>query len=371
MTPRSDSLPEAQRPAAGAQARLVVDLAALRANWRLLAERAGAAECGAAVKADAYGIGLAAAVPALAAAGCQSFFVAHLGEALAARRLAPQARVFLLNGLPPAHADTLHPAGVRPVLGDLAQLARWRDLGGGPCALQIDTGMNRLGLRWDDAPPTAADLAALGVELLLSHFVASEEPTHPLNETQIARFAQWRARYPELPASMANSSAHFLAERPYYALTRPGYALYGGNPTPDAPNPMRDVVRLSAPILSIRAVPTGETCGYNARWTAKRPSRIASIGVGYADGYPRGCGGFDERPGAQVVIEGRRCPLVGRVSMDLALIDVTDAASARVGSEAVLIGEGIGVDEVGGWAGTNGYEVLTRLGPRYDRIYKD
>jgi alanine racemase len=370
MTAASDS-PPASRAHAGAQARLVVDLAALRANWRLLAERAGPAECGAAVKADAYGIGLAAAVPALAAAGCKTFFVAHLGEAQALRRLAPHARVFLLNGLPPESDDALRRAGVRPVLGDLAQLARWRSLGGGPCALQIDTGMNRLGLRWDDAPPPAADLAALGVELLLSHFVASEEPSHPLNPAQIARFADWRERYPRLPASMANSSAHFMAEPPAYALTRPGYALYGGNPTPGAPNPMRDVVRLSAPVLSIRDVPAGETCGYNARWTARRPSRIATIGVGYADGYPRGCGGFDDRPGAVAVVEGRRCPLVGRVSMDLALIDVTDAASACVGCDAALIGEGIGVDEVGGWAGTNGYEVLTRLGPRYARSYRD
>lgn len=368
--PHESPPPLAETAPPGAQARLDVDLDALVANWRLLAGRAGPAECGAAVKADAYGIGLAAALPALARAGCGAFFVAHLSEALTARRLAPQARVFLLNGLPPAGAQTLRAQGVRPVLGDRDQLARWRDVGGGPCALQIDTGMNRLGLRWDAPAPDAADLAALGVELLLSHFVAAEEPDHALNALQIARFALWRARYPDLAASLANSSGHFLAARPFYALSRPGYALYGGNPTPGAPNPMRAVVRLTAPILSLREVAAGEPCGYNAAWTARRPSRIAAIGVGYADGYPRACGGDDSRPAAFAVMDGRRLAVVGRISMDLTLIDVTDAPGAQVGSQVTLIGDGVGVDEVGRWAGTNGYEVLTRLGPRYERIYR-
>lgn len=354
----------------GAQACLSVDLGAVARNWRLLAARAAGAECGAAVKADAYGLGLAAVAPALAAAGCRTFFVAHRAEAQTLGPLAPRARIYLLNGLPPEGAGDLRAAGVRPVLAGLDQLARWRDLGGGPCALQVDTGMNRLGLRWDATMPEAADLHALGVELLMSHFVASEERDGPLNALQIERFAAWRARYPDMPASIANSSAHFFDAPPAYALTRPGYALYGGNPTPGAANPMRDVVRLAAPILTMSDVPPGETCGYNARWTARRPTRIACVGVGYADGYPRACGGLDDRPGAFVVIDGRRHPLVGRVSMDLTLIDVTDAPDARVGTQVVLIGEGIGVDEVGGWAGTNGYEVLTRLGPRYARTYR-
>jgi alanine racemase len=354
----------------GAQARLEIDLAALAANWRLLAARAGAAECGAAIKADAYGIGLGAAAPALARAGCKTFFVAHLTEALAARRLAPSARVFLLHGLPPADAEALRAAGVRPVLGGLDQIARWRDLGGGPCALHIDTGMNRMGLRWDGPAPDAADLAALGVELILSHFVAADEPDHPLNPMQIERFAAWRARYPDIAASLANSSGHFLDAAPFYALSRPGYALYGGNPTPGAPNPMRDVVRLSAPILGLRDVSTDEPCGYSATWTSRRRARIAAIGVGYADGYPRACGGADSTPAAFAVVEGTRIAVVGRVSMDITLIDVTDAPNARIGSQVTLIGDGIGVDDVGGWAGTNGYEVLTRLGPRYARVYR-
>lgn len=366
MARLSDSL--SNDPPPGAQASLTIDLGAVVANWRALAALAGAAECGAAVKADAYGVGLAAVGPALAKAGCRAFFVAHLGEALALRRLAPEATIYLLNGLPPGDVGArLAADAIRPVLADADQIARWRAAGGGPCALQIDTGMNRLGLRWDAQAPAASDLAALGVALLMSHFVASEEPDNLLNATQIERFALWRARYPDIPASLANSSGHFLPDVPAYALTRPGYALYGGNPTPAAPNPMRDVVRLAAPILSIRAVPAGEGCGYNATWKAARPSRIATIGVGYADGYPRACGGANARPGAFATLDGRRVPLVGRVSMDLTLLDVTDAPAARVGAEAVLIGDGVGVDEVGGWAGTNGYEVLTRLGSRYAR----
>lgn len=355
--------------APGAQASLTIDLAALAANWRLLAARAGEVECGAAVKADAYGIGLAEAAPALARAGCKTFFVAHLSEAMTVRRLVPRARVFLLNGLPPHGAESLRPNDVRPVLGDLGQLQRWRDLGAGPCAIQIDTGMNRMGLRWDAAAPDANDLSTLGVELMLSHFVAAEDAGHPITRLQIDRFATWRARYPNIAASLANSSAHFLDERPFYALTRPGYALYGGNPTPGRPNPMRDVVRLVATILCLRDVPAGEPCGYNAAWTARRPSRIATIGVGYADGYPRQCGGSDDRPGGYALIAGARAPVVGRISMDLTLLDVTDCPDARLGAPATLIGDGLGVDQIGVWAGTNGYEILTRLGHRYARSH--
>jgi alanine racemase len=354
----------------GAQAKLEIDLGALADNWRLLSAFAQGVETGAAVKADAYGIGLAQAVPALAKAGCRSFFVAHLAEALAARQAAPEARVYLLHGLPPSGVQRMRAAGVRPVLGGLDQLAEWRAIDGGPCALHVDTGMNRWGARWDEQAPSEDELKAAGVELLMSHFVSAEEPDNALNDAQIERFARWRARCPSIPASLANSSAHFLPQKPFYGLTRPGYALYGGNPTPGAPNPMADVVRLTAPILGIRDVPAGEPCGYNALWTAARPSRIATIGVGYADGYPRIAGGTDVRPGAQALVGGVACPFAGRISMDLILIDVTDAPGATVGTEATLIGDGIGVDDVARWAGTNGYEVLTRLGARYGRVYR-
>ncbi|MBK9081895.1 MAG: alanine racemase [Rhizobiales bacterium] len=353
---------------AGAQATLEIDLGALADNWRRLAARAAPGECAAVVKADAYGIGIGTAVPALAKAGARTFCVAHLSEALRVRALAPEATIYLLNGLPPADVAALAPARIRPVLGSLEQIARWRAAGAGPCAVQIDTGMNRFGLSCADAATLhPADFEALGVELLMTHFVASEEPQSALNARQIAAFEAARARFLDVPASIANSSALFLPTLPGAALARPGYALYGGNPCPGAANPMRPVVSLRAPILALRRIGRGETVGYNAQWTARRPTLLATIGVGYADGYPRSAGGTDARGGAQAVVAGARCPLAGRVSMDLIVVDATDAPHAEVGDPVALLGDGIGVDDLAGWAGTNGYEVLTRLGARYAR----
>ncbi|MBL8587631.1 MAG: alanine racemase, partial [Methylobacteriaceae bacterium] len=315
------SAPESVAPIArldGAQATLTIDLAALADNWRLMAARAAPAACGAAVKADAYGIGVEAAVPALAAAGCGVFFVAHLSEALRARRAAPDAEIYLLHGPPESGLDALRAARVKPVIGSAAQFSAWRALGGGPSALQIDTGMNRLGLAPGEAAQLAADdLAGLGVDLALSHFVASEERDNPLNDRQIADFMALRARFPGLRASLANSSGLFLPRLPALDLARPGYALYGGNPTPGDANPMRAVVTLEAPILQLRWIAASESVGYNAQWTAKRRSRIATIGVGYADGFPRSASARDARPGAEAIVAGRRLPLAGRVSMDL------------------------------------------------------
>lgn len=353
----------------GAQATLTIDVAALAANWRTLARRAAPGRCGAAVKADAYGVGIATAVPALAAAGCATFFVAHLAEALRARAAAPEADIFLLHGPPVDGLAAMRAARIRPVLATTAHLSRWRAEGGGPCALHVDTGMNRLGLSPEEAAAlTRDDPAALGVALLMSHFVASEERDNALNDRQIADFMALRARFPGLPSSLANSSGLYLEQLPPLDLARPGYALYGGNPVPGAANPMRPVVRLEAPILQLRDIGAGDSVGYNAQWTARGPTRIATIGVGYGDGYPRSAGGTDARPGAQAVLRGRRVPLAGRVSMDLTTLDVTEVPGAAIGDPVTLLGEGIGVDDLACRAGTNGYEVLTRLGARYRRL---
>lgn len=361
--------PSAPPSPAGAQATLTIDRAALAANWRRLAARAAPGVCAAAIKADAYGVGIEIAAPALARAGCGVFFVAHLGEALRARAAAPEATVYLLHGPPADGLAAMREAGVRPVLATPAHLGAWRAAGGGPSALHVDTGMNRLGLSPREASAlTPDDLAGLGVGLLMSHFVASEERDAAINDRQIAAFMALRARFPGLRASLANSSGLYLEQLPPLDLARPGYALYGGNPVPGAANPMRAVVRLDAPILQLRDIGPGQSVGYNAQWTARRASRIATIGVGYGDGYPRSAGGTDARPGAQALLRGVRVPLAGRVSMDLITLDVTDVADAAVGDPVTLLGEGIGVDELAGWAGTNGYEVLTRLGPRYRRI---
>ena len=318
---------------AGAPGRLTIDLAALAGNWRQLARRAAPGRCAAVVKANAYGLGLSEAAPALWGAGARAFFVAHLNEGIVARRVLPaDAQIYVLNGLE-SGADPADYAEHRlaPVIGGEEELQRWSVFAArrgrpSPCALHLDTGMNRLG--FDSLARLQAAMAmhgpSSGADLLMSHFVSSEIPDDPINQTQIERFETVRAAFPHLPASLANSSGMFLDSGPIYDLARPGYALYGGNPTPGRPNPMRPVVTLTARIQQMRSIETGMTCGYNAQWSAKRPTRLATLIVGYADGLPRGAGATDSRPGAEVSVAGRRAPLVGRVSMDLAIVDVTD-----------------------------------------------
>ena len=368
-----------------AQAILTIDLDALKANWQLLAARAAPAECAAVVKADAYGIGIEHAVPALARAGCRTFFVAHVSEGARARASLRQAgfddpacRVFILSGFHAdvAPAEAFHAAALGPVLGAAEELAAWAEVRTqdcGPSALHVDTGMNRLGFGPAEAMRLdAATLDLAGVALVMSHFVSAEERGLPISDRQIEAFeALRRGPLGAYPASLANSSGLFLASRPVYALARPGYALYGGNPTPGSPNPMRAVVRLQARILQTRGIEAGETAGYNARWTAARPTRLATIGIGYADGLPRNALSLEGQDGPKVLIDGVPCPLVGRVSMDLSIVDVTEApaAAARVGALAEMLGPTITVDDLGALTGTIGYEILTGLGRRHTRHY--
>jgi alanine racemase len=361
---------------------LTIDLAALADNWRMLSRRAAPGQCAAVVKADAYGIGIEAAAPALHAAGCRTFFVAQLSEGVRVRAAlgAGEARIFILNGLQPGAdpgADYLA-HGLAPALGSPEELTRWaafaaRQPAPPPCAIHLDTGMNRLGFASLDELRSAVQRygrAALGVELLMSHFVSAEESDNPLNAVQIARFDEARAAFHGLPASLANSSGVFLKARPVYDLIRPGYALYGGNPTPGLPNPMKPVVKLDVAIQQTRWIEPGESVGYNQQWTAARRTRLATLLAGYADGLPRGAGATDHA-GADVVIAGRRCPLVGRMSMDLCIADVTDLPedAALAGADAQLIGETSGIDEFAARSGTIGYHLLTSLGRRYSRRY--
>ena len=260
-----------------------------------------------------------------------------------------------------------------PVIGSPEEWSAWtRACAGRPCALHIDTGMNRLGASADEARAIAADADARLIDLVMSHFVASEEPANPLNARQIAALRRAAARcLPNAPASLANSSAIFLPAKPHYDLVRPGFALYGGNPTPGAPNPMQPVVTLEAPILRVRRVPAGATAGYNATWTAQRDSVLAVIGAGYADGILRSASGAHGHRGGEAIIGGARCPFVGRVSMDLIVIDATQAPphAVKPGAIARVLGPEITVDDLAERAGTIGYEVLTSLGRRYHRVY--
>ena len=362
-------------------ATLTVDLGALADNWRRLRERAAPAECAAVLKADAYGIGLEPAARALGSAGCRTFFVAHLSEAARLRRTSPEAVTYVLNGLLPGTAPRFAEQGVRPILGSRPEIEEWGAfcaLTGQrlPAAIHVDTGMNRLGLPVEEALALSGDpiLGRFEPALVMSHLVAAEEPDDPVNARQVGDFARVCAAHPGVPASLANSSGIFHPGIPGYDLARPGYALYGGNPTPGAPNPMRPVVTLEASIVQLREVGAGERVGYNGRWTAPGPRRLATLSLGYADGYLRSASTTDAdlENGSETgiaLVAGRPCPIVGRISMDLTILDVTEMPDVARGDRAVLIGGALDLDEVGRRAGTIGYEILTGLGGRYDRRY--
>jgi alanine racemase len=358
---------------------LTVDLAAIEANWRILARALPAVDCAAVVKANAYGLGLEPVTAKLAKAGCTTFFVADIAEARRVRSRAAEATIYVFTGYAPDLGEAFVEINARPVINSMTELAEWdafiaaSDWRGG-AALHVDTGMRRLGISVEEAAALAPRVQAEnhGIALVMSHLACAEIPEHPLNATQIRLFREVHMLYPGIPASLANSSGIFLGNSAHFDLARPGAALYGVNPTPGRPSPMGDVVQLTGRILQIRTVAREETVGYGATWTAKRPSRIAVATLGYSDGLPRGISGTDDRSGGEAIVATRRCPIVGRISMDLVCIDITDLPSAEVhrGDLATLIGGGITVDEVAATAGTIGYEVLTRLGLRSHLVYR-
>ena len=357
-----------------AAAHLDIDLGAIADNYRRLAERAGTAECGAAVKADAYGLGIREVAPALATAGCRRFFVAHLDEGIELRSVLPQADIAVLHGpWAGSEAEFLRHRLI-PVLNEPGQIAAWSALarrnGGLEAYLHIDTGMNRLGLAPAELRALAAApdrLSGIAISLVISHLACAEDAESAMNEAQRHSFDDLRALLPALPASLANSSGIFRGPAYHYDLVRPGAALYGINPTPGQPNPQREAVRLRGRIVQIREIDSAETVGYGAAFRAPRPCRIATVPVGYADGYLRS---FSNRGTAFVA--GLEVPVVGRVSMDLITIDVTalPQTAVKVGDSVDLIGGGVPLDEAATRAGSIGYELLTALGRRYARRYR-
>lgn len=363
---------EPRRPTDGSAAVLTIDVRAIVANWRDLCARHPSGPVAAVLKADAYGTGAAQVAPALYAAGCRHFFVALLAEALALRPLLPDAMIAPLNGLLPGTEAEYVAHAIDPVLGSLDEVDRWaatarragRKL---PALLHVDTGMARLGLDPRELAILQQDharLDAVALRYIMTHLVSSELPDDALNRAQVARFDAACRGLPKAQRSLANSSGLFLGPAWGSDLARPGAALYGINPTPGRPHPLRDVVRLSAPVLQVRGVQAGETVGYNATWRAARPSRIAAVGVGYADGWPRA---LSNR--GQACFEGTLLPLVGRVSMDLTTYDVTDHPGVVVGSWLELIGPGHPIDQLAAEAGASAYELLTSLGRRYHRVW--
>jgi alanine racemase len=358
---------------------LTVDLDAIVANWRKLEKTAVPAECSAVVKADAYGCGAEPVARALAKAGCRTFFVATLEEARAVRAAVPAAAVYVLSGYFQNTGDHCAKIDCRPVIGDLNELAEWdvfcrRTGWTGGAAIHIDTGMNRLGLTLQEAQAIIPRINAgdHGITLVMSHLVSAEQLNSPVNAKQLATFRAIASEFTGVPASLANSSGIFLGAPFQFDLVRPGAALYGVNPTPEADNPMLQVVDLKARIVQTRNVERGETVGYGGTWTARRPTKLAIVAVGYADGYFRAASANDGTRGAEVIVAGKRCPVAGRISMDLIAVDITDLPpnAARRGHMVTLIGDGITVDELAHHFGTIGYEVLTSLGRRYARVYK-
>ena len=360
--------------ACGAGARLIIDLKALRANYRLIAAQVSPARAAAVVKADAYGLGADRVAPALAAEGCRDFFVAHLCEAVALRPLLPQeARLYILNGVYPGAEQACLEAGAIPVLNSPEQVRAWVALGkaiGRPldAAVQVDSGMSRLGLASEDLDALLAEMdfrRDLNVVLVMSHLACADEPEHPANEQQLARFEALANRLPPAPRSLANSGGSFLSLPAFRQdIARPGVSLYGVAPHPGRPSAIRPVVRLDARIVQVRSIPAGQGVGYGLTYVPEQPARIATIGVGYADGWLRH---LSNRGAAW--FNGVRLPIAGRVSMDSICLDVTalPEGALKAGDVVELIGPNQTLESVAADAETIPYEILTSLGHRYAR----
>ena len=357
---------------------LTIDLAAIQANYRRLQREAGGVEVAAVVKADAYGLGATQVGPALARAGARRFFVAQIGEAIALRaalaEACPEAAIHVLQGpLPGTEADFLE-HDLIPVLNSLEDLALWRGLAEQkgealPAVLHIDSGMNRLGFDPAALEILAKDHGHLGgirLTAIMSHLACAEEADNPMNAAQRDAFSAALKRLPQAPVSLANSSGIFLGPGYHFDLLRPGVALYGINPTPGKPNPMNQVITLKGKVLQVRDVDAPQSVGYGAAHRVTGATRLATVGVGYADGYLRSLSG---RGGA--FIGGQRVAVVGRVSMDLITLDVTSVPQemVRPGALVDLLDPQHGADALAEEAGTIGYEVLTALGQRYHRSY--
>lgn len=372
-------MPPAEISPLEAGAVLTIDLAALVANWRTLRTVCGEAECGAVVKADAYGLGLEPVAEALYAAGCRTFFVSYVFEGRRLRAIAPEAAIYVLNGLRPGTAGAYADHALRPVLGSIPEMEdfgqfcatsgrRWPDGSRLKAALRLDAGLRQLGLGPYDLE-RADHLAPLfDVTLLLGEL--GRHGDQDILDRQIETFDAMRRRFPGRPASIANSSAIFLDSIPLYDLVRPGYALYGGNPTPGRPNPMRPVVRLDAQIIQLRILEPGARVGADLEWTARGPRRIAMIAAGFGDGLSFALTDNKGRSGGAALVQGRRCPFVAPIEMDYALLDVTDAPYLERGETVELIGKAISIDDFAAQAGARGAEILTRLGRRCHRQYR-
>ena len=357
-------------------AHLIVDLDALTHNYAALQHEARGAEVAPVVKADAYGLGAAQVATHLWAEGARTFFVARISEGEDLRAaLGPDrsATIYVLDGAPAGSAPRLQTADLTPVLNSAAQVSEWsshaRSVKGGlEAALQIDTGMNRLGLRPEEAKALVQSfdgLRGLSIDLVISHLACASEPAHPANPAQRTRFQEARSLFPEARASLANSAGVFLGQDYLFDLVRPGISLYGGGPFGVSHPALRPVAHLTAPILQVREVRPGESVGYGATFTAEKPVRAAIIAAGYADGVLRSFG-----KAGQVWLGGAYRKVLGRLSMDMIAIEISHDLVVAPGDRVELLGDHVGLDDAASASGTIAYECLVRLAPRLQRTYR-
>lgn len=351
---------------------LTIDLKALAENYRILRGRTGPdTRTAGVVKADAYGLGMLPVAGVLREQGCRDFFVATPEEALTLRAGLPGVMIAVFGGILPGIEGDFIARGIVPVLNCPEDIERWRKsaakagrkLG---AILHFDTGMNRLGFGAQETHALLGDMSVLDgldVKMIMSHFACADEKDHPLTGQQAEQFARISARFPGAEKSLANSSGVFRDRAFHYDVTRPGMALYGLNPTPETANPMKPVVRLEVQVLQVRTARRGETAGYGASYRFEKDTRLATVGLGYADGFLRSLS-----KGGTLYFNGVPCPIRGRVSMDLTIVETGDLC-VRPGDMMEIIGPHQDADALAAAAGTIGYEILTGLGPRYRRVY--
>ncbi|MBB4120571.1 alanine racemase [Martelella radicis] len=379
-----EPLQEGEIPFSAAPARLTVDLGAIVDNWKTMRALSGSARTAAVVKADGYGLGIEDVGEALYGAGAADFFVAVPEEGETLRRFAPNARIFVLSGMWPGTEEIFFENDLVPVLASTEQLSFFfsavAEYGDFPCALQVDTGFNRLGLTVEEALALAGDVsrpASFEPVLILSHLACGDDPASAMNRAQLDWFRIVTAAFEGVEASLSASAGIFLGADYHFDLTRPGIALYGGDSQPGTSKQLKPAAKAEARIVQIRHARAGATVSYGATCRLARDSRLAIAAAGYADGYHRSLSGSGAplreavRSGGHGFIAGHRVPIAGRITMDMTIYDVTDVpeGTIRVGDYIELIGPDLPLDEAATAAGTIGYELLTSLGLRYRRRY--
>jgi len=351
--------------------RLIINLAAIQRNYARLQNLAGKAEVAAVIKANAYGLGADEIAPALSKAGCRTFYTANASEGAQLRQTltGQSANIYVFSGFWSSEREALKKHSLFPVINELSQLEELRDMDPDiPFALHFDTGINRLGLGASETEILLANpdlLDGLDVRQIMSHLACADEPEHPLNARQLIAFSRIRSAFPKIPASFSNSAASLLGTEYHFDILRPGIALYGGNPTPNNENLFEPTVHIEAPILQIRTLKPGDLVGYGASWQSERPHRLATLALGYADGIMRA-----SQQGGYGKIGTSNAPIIGRVSMDMLSVDISDIdPDIQVGDWVSFLGPDL--DECANSASTISYEFLVRLGSRFLRLYRD